>query len=79
MLNQLPVTPLLIKHLEKLVSTAEVGINHIELMLVEKPDTYWGSTKDIMIENNEDNRNAVAVIKDYIYRATHDNRGELIK
>lgn len=75
-MNQLKITSTLIKNLQILVETSKVAISHIDKELKSMPED---SVKSVCENMNESAKMAKAAIEDFIYRATHDEYGELIK
>ena len=75
-MNQLKITPALIKNLEAILGAAKIGIGHVNKELKTMPED---SVKSICENINEEAQMAYVAIQDFIYRATHDEYGEKIK
>lgn len=78
-MNQLPTTDALIRNIKALIAITDIGIGQCaeELKKHEsQPDSFM--TK-FLINTMDDARMAKVALEDYIYRATHDSYGELIK
>ena len=73
MLNQIMITQSLIDNINKISHMAELGVSYMTTECSKMEET---QVKHICLETCENTSLAIAAIKDFVYRATHDSYGE---